>query len=821
MLEQKIFPKENNWTKIKNKSNWVFETQAKIIKNWQKLAKTGKIPNSKNSINNNFFRTSKNILKNTKLTIEFFERAKKLKEIKKSQFENDQKIDYLALQNKKLEKGLVKSASNDLKSEVLENWTEGKALNSQNNVDFIIAQKQSDESQEKNSTKINSQIDSQSELDYLESNSQIKIDLENENQQKFAKLMKQTWQKLFKNYEANANSQNSEITSNQLILDSETETENEESLENTVKILITQTKLQISEQISTKIIPKIDQITYRIKKYPVKVQLRLAQEKLKNGFGKVENFDYRALVTEENFRAVDKLILDWIAPCSVWVRNVGCLVALVITFLAWQNQKSQPNLLPLWVLFGVSVTVFLRIYKTLIPSFLANFQNKIYKIQFWVVAGFLGLLSVQFWPVLLSVVWQISFQTNFLILAILTLAASLTIGGQKYLLKDKKANGNLLLLGGFLIWYALFRFAFGVLFPDFINIIYLYLITNTFSNITAVELAKINLTSIGLTVLTLVLTTGFPSGVELMVLCFICALSVTIRVALDFWQLIVQVLNQNRELLHNTLPVSIAKRLKNEKIIADSFPSVSVLFCDIVGYTNYSSDKNPQEVVTMLNFIFSQFDNLVSELGLEKIKTIGDAYMVAGGLPREDPTHGVKIAKMGIGIRKIIQNLDKSFGLNMRIGVHSGPVVAGVIGLQKFTYDIWGDTVNVASRMESHSLPGQIQISQSTFELIKDDFEVSEPRTIPVKGKGEMTTYFLLDQKVIAKNPENIITESKIKKPELIDQLDKKDENQPKNQIKIAKSLINFNKNPQNSKNEVENQSIKQNRIINLKMKKN
>lgn len=432
------------------------------------------------------------------------------------------------------------------------------------------------------------------------------------------------------------------------------------------------------------------------------------------------------------------------------MRTVGILVTLVITFLRWTEDKNQINLSGLLAIFVFSFSLVFVLSRKFLEGWKNRFEDKDFKVRFLTTFGILFLLSLQFWPVVGSILFTFAFQSSFLVFTTTILASSLTIFGHYFLLKiipKKEILGNLLIIGGFLTWYAIFRFSFGAVFPDFVNIIYIFVIANTFSQINAINLLKLNLQTIGLSLLVYVTTTKFPSGVELMVLGFICALGVMIRVALDFWQILIKTFRKNEELLHNTLPPSIAKRLQNETLIADSFESASVLFCDIVGYTTYSSGKNPEEVVKTLNFIFSQFDELCEELGLEKIKTIGDAYMVAGGLMGNWENHAHKIAQMGLGIRQIIRNLNSEFGLNMRIGIHSGKVVAGVIGLKKFTYDIWGDTVNVASRMESHSLPGQIQISKATWELIKNDFEFSKPNTIPIKGKGEMITYFLIDQK--------------------------------------------------------------------------
>lgn len=202
-------------------------------------------------------------------------------------------------------------------------------------------------------------------------------------------------------------------------------------------------------------------------------------------------------------------------------------------------------------------------------------------------------------------------------------------------------------------------------------------------------------------------------------------------------------------LLLNILPSSIANRLKqNEKNIVDSFENITVLFSDIVGFTEYSVRVNPELLIKNLNEIFSTFDALADKYQVEKIKTIGDAYMVAGGLPEPDVNHAQSVAEMGLEMLKIVKNysLDND-EIKLRIGVHSGSAIAGVIGTSKFIYDLWGDTVNTASRMESHGIAGKIHVSEDTYLLLKDRFIFEERGEIEVKGKGRMRTYFLIDHK--------------------------------------------------------------------------
>ncbi|NET89505.1 MAG: PAS domain S-box protein [Kamptonema sp. SIO1D9] len=207
---------------------------------------------------------------------------------------------------------------------------------------------------------------------------------------------------------------------------------------------------------------------------------------------------------------------------------------------------------------------------------------------------------------------------------------------------------------------------------------------------------------------------------------------------------------QTETLLLNILPEAIAERLKqNTSTIADSFESVTVLFADLVGFTELASQYPAIEIVEMLNEIFSEFDRLTEQLQLEKIKTIGDAYMVVGGLPIQRPDHAEVVAEMALQMQAAIAqfNLETGKSFKIRIGIHTGSVVAGVIGRKKFIYDLWGDTVNIASRMESHGIPGCIQVTAATRSRLGDRYLLPERGTIPIKGKGEMTTYLLLGKK--------------------------------------------------------------------------
>jgi PAS domain S-box-containing protein len=207
---------------------------------------------------------------------------------------------------------------------------------------------------------------------------------------------------------------------------------------------------------------------------------------------------------------------------------------------------------------------------------------------------------------------------------------------------------------------------------------------------------------------------------------------------------------QTENLLRNILPELIVKRLQTQQsTIADSFAAVSVLFADLVNFTEWFNLLPPTEVVEILNEIFSEFDRLSEQFGLEKIKTIGDAYLVVGGLPQFCDNHAEAIAEMALAMQKAIAqfNAETDKTLSLRIGINTGEVVAGIIGTKKFTYDLWGDAVNIARRMESQGIPDTIQVSATTYELLKDKYSFQTRGVINVKGKGEMKTYLLTGKK--------------------------------------------------------------------------
>ena len=203
-------------------------------------------------------------------------------------------------------------------------------------------------------------------------------------------------------------------------------------------------------------------------------------------------------------------------------------------------------------------------------------------------------------------------------------------------------------------------------------------------------------------------------------------------------------------LLLNILPRSIADKLKADTAtIADQFAAASILFADVVDFTPLSDRLQPAEVVGILDHLFTHFDLLAERYEVEKIKTIGDCYMVAAGVPTPHPDHARVMALIALDMREAMHAEDGvgHLGLEIRIGINSGPVVAGVIGRKRFLYDLWGDAVNMASRMESQGTSGQIQVTQATYELLKDEFELEPRGTVPIKGKGDVETWYLVGRR--------------------------------------------------------------------------
>jgi len=233
--------------------------------------------------------------------------------------------------------------------------------------------------------------------------------------------------------------------------------------------------------------------------------------------------------------------------------------------------------------------------------------------------------------------------------------------------------------------------------------------------------------------------------------CLICDMTVYIHERLQYSEIDAKrklkvEQKKSEKLLLNILPEPIAKRLhSHERVIADNFDSVTVLFTDIVGFTELSNKLPPEIIVDILNDLFSSLDAVAKRHGVEKIKTIGDSYMVVGGLPTPERNHVQMIADFALEVQPIIDNYNAKNGqhLKVRIGIHTGPVVAGVIGVQKFSYDLWGDTVNTASHMESNGIAGEIQVSEDVYNELKDHYYLVKRGEVQIKGKGIMNTYLL------------------------------------------------------------------------------
>ncbi|MEM7554065.1 MAG: adenylate/guanylate cyclase domain-containing protein, partial [Cyanobacteria bacterium P01_A01_bin.84] len=262
----------------------------------------------------------------------------------------------------------------------------------------------------------------------------------------------------------------------------------------------------------------------------------------------------------------------------------------------------------------------------------------------------------------------------------------------------------------------------------------------------ATKLAILNLIFIIVGTITYSITVELISSTQFLVIFFIYLLDLLVRVSIDLWEEVLILAQKNELLLYNTLPEMIAKRLTSgEIIIADDFEEITVVFVDIVGFTKLATNLTPQAVVSILNVLFSELDELCDTFGLEKIKSMGDGYMVASGIPIKIENHAEVAANFALALRDKIKKMP--LDINVRIGIHTGSAVAGVIGSKKLTYDIWGDTVNIASRMESHGIPGQINVSDAIYQKLYHLYDFSERGMINLKNRGEMNTYLLLDRR--------------------------------------------------------------------------
>lgn len=204
------------------------------------------------------------------------------------------------------------------------------------------------------------------------------------------------------------------------------------------------------------------------------------------------------------------------------------------------------------------------------------------------------------------------------------------------------------------------------------------------------------------------------------------------------------------ELLHNIFPSEIVKELKSKGVVSPkNYDSVSILFTDFDNFTSLASRFSAEKLVKELNAIFTDFDSVLNKYDLEKLKTIGDSYMIAGGLPNETSDHAIRVIKAAIEMQEVVEkaNNKSEFSCGMRVGINSGPCVAGIVGIKKYTYDVWGNTVNIAKRLETHCEPGRINISSATYDLIKDYFECEYRGSIETKGKGKIDMYFINTEK--------------------------------------------------------------------------
>lgn len=200
------------------------------------------------------------------------------------------------------------------------------------------------------------------------------------------------------------------------------------------------------------------------------------------------------------------------------------------------------------------------------------------------------------------------------------------------------------------------------------------------------------------------------------------------------------------ELLHNIFPSEIVKELKAKgSVVPKHYDSVSILFTDFDNFTILASKLSAEKLVSILNHIFTSFDFIIDKYGLEKLKTIGDSYMIAGGLPNVTNDHAIKTTRAALEMQEVVNevNAKNEFSCKMRVGIHSGPCAAGIVGIKKYTYDVWGDTVNIAKRLESNCEPGRINISRATYDLVKDKFDCEHRGCIEAKGKGEIDMYFV------------------------------------------------------------------------------
>lgn len=247
---------------------------------------------------------------------------------------------------------------------------------------------------------------------------------------------------------------------------------------------------------------------------------------------------------------------------------------------------------------------------------------------------------------------------------------------------------------------------------------------------------------------------GKPTLEIIVVMVIFFVMTISLRRSFVYLTLQNEALDSSRQkvdsLLANILPLKIANRMKEGEIkIADKHQEVTIMFIDIVGFTVLANSLPPDKLVEILDSVFSRFDELADKYNLEKIKTIGDAYMVAGGIPEVIENHVEAVVSMALECQAAIAELSREIGVELacRAGIHTGAIVAGVIGQRKIAYDLWGDTVNIGSRMESHGAPNRVHCTEAVYQILKDAYNFEHRGSIDIKGKGMMNTYFLLDKK--------------------------------------------------------------------------
>ncbi|MGD1871968.1 MAG: adenylate/guanylate cyclase domain-containing protein [Mastigocoleus sp.] len=463
-----------------------------------------------------------------------------------------------------------------------------------------------------------------------------------------------------------------------------------------------------------------------------------------------QNLKTDEILNESNFHLFDILWNQWAFPISVWLRFYSLCSVLVLTIISIDSGNNNSintinfQLIIVTAITGyISFIIFKSRFLPTLQEVLLDKKRKYFAILIFVTGIALGL---EFIPAAIQLIVRPFFQVRLLASFILVTSIFIARDGLIKTKNKKFFSGNLLLFLPFINWQlVVFSLGLGT-FDKFINIFYIYLMINVLSPLKTTQLAILNLIFIVTGSIIYSLTIELIASTQILVMFFIYLLALLVRVSIDLWQEILELAQQNEILLYNTLPEIIAKRLiSGESVIADDFEEITVIFVDIVGFTMLATSLTPQAVVSILNVLFSELDELCETFGLEKIKSIGDGYMVAAGIPIKKENHAEVAADFALVLRDKIKKMPLE--INVRIGIHSGSAVAGVIGSKKLTYDIWGDTVNIASRMESHGIPGQINVSDAIYQKLCHLYNFSERGMINLKNRGEMNTYLLLDKR--------------------------------------------------------------------------